>query len=162
MKNIYLTHILTTTKTTKENKKMSKELLEKIYSLSIVNPENTNAKAYGITNNGGNMDSILVSNCADVYDLIDEIDADKLQANYNYFSILTTGWAAPLNEHGEIDGAPSEHKDRRRVTLVVGIDIDNKALVGSALKFDDDDEMVFDFGDATGSLATAILNLLEV
>lgn len=141
---------------------MSKELLEKIYNLSIVDPEITNAKAYGIKNNEDNMSSILVSNCADVYDLIDEIDADKLQTNYNYFSILTTGWAAPLGKNGEVEGAPSKHKDRRRVTLVVGIDIDNKALVGSALKFDDDDEMVFDFGDATGSLATAILNLLEV
>jgi hypothetical protein len=140
---------------------MSKELLEKIYSLSIVNPENTNAKAYGITNNGGNMDSILVANSADVYDLIEHIDADKLQSNYNYFSVLTTGWAAPLNEHGEIDGAPSEHKDRRRVTLVIGINIDDKELVGSALKFDDDDEIIFDFGDATGSLANAILELLE-
>jgi hypothetical protein len=140
---------------------MSKELLEKIYSLSIVNPENTNAKAYGITNNGGNMDSILVANSADVYDLIEHIDADKLQSNYNYFSVLTTGWAAPLNEHGEIDGAPSKHKDRRRVTLVIGINIDDKVLVGSALKFDDDDEIIFDFGDATGSLANAILELLE-
>jgi hypothetical protein len=130
---------------------MSKELLEKIYSLSIVNPENTNAKAYGITNNGGNMDS----------NLIEHIDADKLQSNYNYFSVLTTGWAAPLNEHGEIDGAPSKHKDRRRVTLVIGINIDDKVLVGSALKFDDDDEIIFDFGDATGSLANAILELLE-
>lgn len=141
---------------------MSKELLEKIYNLSIVDPEITNAKAYGIKKNEDNMSSTLVSHCADVYDLIDEIDADKLQTNYNYFSILTTGWAAPLGDNGEIQGAPSQHKDRRRVTLVVGIDIDNKALVGSTLKFDDDDEMVFDFGDATGSLANAILNLLEV
>lgn len=141
---------------------MSKELLEKIYNLSIVDPEITNAKAYGINKNEDNLSSILVSDCADVYDLIDEIDADKLQSNYNYFSILTTGWAAPLNENGEIDGAPSQHKDRRRVTLVVGVDIDNKVLVGSALKFDDDEEIIFDFGDATGSLANAILNLLEV
>ena len=140
---------------------MSKELLEKIYSLSIVNPENTNAKAYGITDNGGNMDSILVANSPDVYDLIEDIDADKLQSNYNYFSILTTGWAAPLNEKGEIDGAPSQHKDRRRVTIVIGLSIDDKKLIGSALKFDDDEEMVFDFGDATGSLANAILELLE-
>ena len=140
---------------------MSKELLEKIYSLSIVNPENTNAKAYGITNNGGNMDSILVANSADVYDLIEHIDADKLQSNYNYFSVLTTGWAAPLGKNGEVEGAPSEHKDRRRVTLVIGINIDDKELVGSALKFDDDDEIIFDFGDATGSLANAILELLE-
>jgi hypothetical protein len=107
------------------------------------------------------MDSILVANSADVYDLIEHIDADKLQSNYNYFSVLTTGWAAPLNEHGEIDGAPSKHKDRRRVTLVIGINIDDKVLVGSALKFDDDDEIIFDFGDATGSLANAILELLE-
>ena len=140
---------------------MSKELLEKIYSLSIVNPENTNAKAYGITNNGGNMDSILVANSPDVYDLLEYVDADKLQSNYNYFSVLTTGWAAPLGKNGEVEGAPSEHKDRRRVTLVIGISIDDKELIGSALKFDDDDEIIFDFGDATGSLANAILELLE-
>jgi hypothetical protein len=140
---------------------MSKELLEKIYSLSIVNPENTNAKAYGITNNGGNMDSILVANSPDVYDLLEYVDADKLQSNYNYFSVLTTGWAAPLGKNGEVEGAPSKHKDRRRVTLVIGISIDDKELIGSALKFDDDDEIIFDFGDATGSLANAILELLE-
>ena len=74
---------------------------------------------------------------------------------------MTTGWAAPLNEKGEIDGAPSQHKDRRRVTIVIGLSIDDKKLIGSALKFDDDEEMVFDFGDATGSLANAILELLE-
>jgi hypothetical protein len=69
-------------------------------------------------------------------------------------AIVTTGWAAPLNADGSVDGPPSQHEQRRRVRLVVVV-ADNG--VASVLRFEDEpDEVVTDPGSATGSLAEAI------
>jgi hypothetical protein len=62
---------------------------------------------------------------------------------------------------GEIEGKPSEHKDRRRVTLITAIDVNAKDIIGSIIDFEDSDELVFDNGNATGSLAEAMLGLVQ-
>jgi hypothetical protein len=69
-------------------------------------------------------------------------------------AVVTTGWAAPLAADGTIEGAPSEHAERRRVRLIVVV-ADNG--VASALRFaDEPDDVITDPGSATGSLAEAI------
>ena len=78
---------------------------------------------------------------------------------FEYVSVVTSGWAAPLNSDGEVDGAPSKHPDRRRVALAIAFSITNKNIIGSVLKFDDADEKVYDFNNATGSLADAIIEM---
>ena len=97
----------------------------------------------------------------DIYDMIDGIHDDKIVENssFQYYAFITYGWAAPLNENGEPDGQPSKHPQKRRVRLVISVNPDDVS-VGSALEFEDSpDDIVFDFGSATGSLNDAILSL---
>lgn len=97
-----------------------------------------------------------VASQPDVYDLLFSIDT-KVEADKGIIVIATTGWAAPLNEDGEVDGPPSANPDRRRVRLVIG------AFAGafaSVMRFEDGQhDIVTDDGEATGTLAEAILAL---
>ena len=89
----------------------------------------------------------------DVYELLDA-PSSALARMFDAAAIVTTGWAAPLAEDGSVDGAPSEHAQRRRVRLVVVV-ADNG--VASALRFaDEPNNVITDPGSATGSLADAI------
>jgi len=95
----------------------------------------------------------------DVYYLLDEIsNMLSLIKGYESFSVLATGWAAPLDENYEDEMVPpSEHPKRRRVRLVVTAD---DVGVASVLRFSDDpEEIIIDGGMAKGSLADAIDNL---
>jgi hypothetical protein len=97
----------------------------------------------------------LLSAHPDVYELLQ----DKYNlSNYLGAIIHTTGWAAPLDENGEVNGAPSKHAQRRRVALASCV---TNNSVGSALSFDDEEEMIMDPGSATGSLAEALLKFWE-
>lgn len=107
-----------------------------------------NAVLYGVTADGSHFE---LGRAGDVYDL--------LAVSYNgggvvALAIHTTGWAAPLNEDGECDGAPSAHPSRRRVALVA---VATAQGMASALSFaDEPDEIVTDEGQATGMLAEAL------
>ena len=138
------------------------QTMEVIYKLSVATQEDSGvASIFGITGDQiANMNATTLGNGEDIYDLIDEIDKSSLNS-YSYVSVLTSGWAAPLGENGEVEGRPSEHKLRRRVRLAVILDIIGKSIVGSVLKFDDDEDFVFDNGNATGSLSDAILGLVQ-
>jgi hypothetical protein len=97
----------------------------------------------------------LLSAHPDVYEL--------LQHPYNlskYVGIIihTTGWAAPLSEDGEVEGAPSKHALRRRVALAACV---TSISVASALSFSDEEDIIIDPGTATGSLADALLSFWE-
>ena len=92
----------------------------------------------------------------DVYELLDTtMVADALQA-YGYASVITCGWAAPLADDGETNEvAPSKHPKRRRVRLVL---VTDGISIASVLRFSDtQDETMVDEGQATGSLADALL-----
>lgn len=92
----------------------------------------------------------------DVYDLLDtNMVADAIQA-YGYAAVITCGWAAPLAEDGENNEvAPSNHPKRRRVRLVC---VTDGISIASVLRFSDtQDETMTDEGNATGSLADALL-----
>jgi hypothetical protein len=94
----------------------------------------------------------------DVYDLLDSDTAVKVAQVSDYIALVTTGWAAPLNSEGEAEGAPSEHPAKRRVRLSV---FASRESVVSVLRFQDEPtEPVVDEGQATGSLADAVQNLL--
>ncbi len=97
----------------------------------------------------------LLSAHPDVYELL---EANYNLSNYAGAIIHTTGWAAPLDENGEVNGAPSKHAERRRIALASCV---TNNSVGSALSFADEEEMVMDPGSATGSLAEALLKFWE-
>lgn len=91
----------------------------------------------------------------DVYEILEE--------NFNLSSYIgviihTSGWAAPLDDDGEVSTAPSKHDLRRRVALAACV---TDSSVGSALSFSDDKEFILDPGSATGSLAEALLQFWE-
>jgi hypothetical protein len=73
----------------------------------------------------------------------------------SYFGIIlyTAGWAAPLNDNGEMDQIPSLSPLKRRVALAAAV---TDQSMGSALSFQDDSEIVVDPGSAVGMLAEAL------
>ncbi len=87
----------------------------------------------------------------DVYELLNTEEFNL----YNYLGVIihTTGWAAPLDEDGNVGTAPSKHLMRRRIGLAACV---TDHSVGSAISFADDSEIITDPGSATGSLADAL------
>ena len=89
----------------------------------------------------------------DVYELL-EAPSSALARMFHAAAIVTTGWAAPLDPDGQVQGPPSAHAQRRRVRLTVLV---SNSGVASVLRFaDEPDDVVTDPGSATGSLAEAI------
>lgn len=143
-------------------KEQNEALLDEIFNVSSIHPEITDAKAYGIsTNANGELKSTLIDFGPDVYELIETVSDQDKHMLFEYVSVVTGGWAAPLNSNGEIDGAPSQHPNRRRVALAIAVSIANKNIIGSVLKFDDSEDRVYDYNQATGSLAEAMSMLFE-
>lgn len=135
--------------------------LREIFEAINVDTDESVSKTYGLTYVDGKLGMKLIDQAADVYQMIDNIDSDKKvhNKNFDYIAFVTHGWAAPLNKDGGVNGAPSKHPERRRVRLIASVDMNNPTSIDSVLKFADDDELVFDMGQATGSLSEAILGL---
>ena len=108
--------------------------------------EMTNAVLYGVTEDGSNFE---LGRAPDVYDLL---DGEYPSAGVVGLAIHTTGWAAPLNSDGEVEGAPSKHPERRRVALVTVMTAEG---MGSALSFADDPDEVITDSSGTGQLSDA-------
>lgn len=97
----------------------------------------------------------------DVYDLLESPKTLTAIQNQDAFVVLTCGWAAPIEKDiSELEGiAPSQHPMRRRVRLVVGV---NSIGVASVLRFQNEPtEIVTDEGNAKGSLADAVMDLMD-
>ena len=118
-----------------------------------------NSRLYGI-NIGDETEPTLtfLKASPDVYELLEDEDSVKAKQGYEYIGIVTTGWAAPLNEDGEAEGAPSQHPEKRRVRLMI---VASRRGVASVIRFEDDsDSQITDPGSATGSLADAVLGFV--
>lgn len=117
------------------------------------------ARAYGINKNGN---LCFLAQHPDVYDLLETKEVGLVRM-FDACVILTTGWASPLGANGEVEGRPSEHPQRRRVRLaiVVSDDVEGSPVgVANILCFQDDPENpILDLGNATGSLAEAVINI---
>lgn len=92
----------------------------------------------------------------DVYDLLESPETLTAIKGEEFFGVLTSGWAAPIEECDE-DTPPSKAKERRRVRLFVSATEDGAI---SVLRFKDNpNETIIDEGTAKGSLADAVLDL---
>ena len=92
----------------------------------------------------------------DVYDLLESPETLTAIKGEEFFGVLTSGWAAPIEKCDE-DTPPSWAVGRRRVRLFVSATEDGAI---SVLRFKDKpDETVIDEGTAKGSLADAVLDL---
>jgi hypothetical protein len=113
--------------------------------------EMNNAVLYGVTEDGSNFE---LGRAPDVYDLL---DGEYPSAGVVGLAVHTTGWAAPLNSDGEVEGAPSKHPERRRVALVTVMTAEG---MGSALSFADDPDEVITDSSGTGQLSDALKECL--
>lgn len=111
------------------------------------------------TDNDGVTVEPVLSN-PDVYELIEEAIAETPFSvrSSDILAVVTSGWAAPLNADGSVDGPPSQHAMRRRVRLMAFVRRSDLTMA-SILRFGDTDEVNIDAGEATGSLAEAMLSL---
>lgn len=113
------------------------------------------AQLYGVSVSDDETVSLtILASEPDVYDLLEK-PSSIYNPKFSAFAVLTSGWAAPIEEDGSIDGAPSNHPKRRRVRLAV---VANAFTgVSSVLRFSDEpDDVITDPGSATGSLADAV------
>jgi hypothetical protein len=110
-----------------------------------------NAVLYGVTEDGSNFE---LGRAPDIYDLLEgEYPSNGIIG----LAVHTTGWAAPLNENGETDGAPSKHPERRRVALVTVMTTEG---MGSALSFADEPDEIITDESGTGQLSDALKKCL--
>lgn len=71
--------------------------------------------------------------------------------------VLTSGWAAPLGDDGQVEGAPSAHPERRRVFVTCSVARDGSQAARMEFAGGDGDTVTDDNG--TGSLAFALDSL---
>jgi len=126
-----------------------------------------NASLIGISLDGdGNFYNIHpdVAQGGDVYDLLSDVDPKEL-SRFGAIGLVTCGWAAPLpkdydNEKmvDSLDTPPSQHPEKRRVRLFICASRDSMA---SVIRFQDQDEVVVDEGEAVGPLANAVQHLMR-
>ena len=113
--------------------------------------EMSNAILYGVTKDGSYFE---LGRAPDVYDLL---DGEYPCTGIVGLAVHTTGWAAPLNKDGGVDGQPSKHPERRRVALVT---VKTAEGVFSALSFaDNPDELITD-ENGSGQLSDALKKCL--
>ena len=122
------------------------------------------AIAYGVlVNNDLTVQMEQIASNGDIYDMLYGNPALSSQVkNYDFLTFATCGWAAPIKDGNPDDNdlAPSQHPEKRRVRLLVSA---NTALqFGNSITFNDDlENPIFDYGDAKGSLAEAIADLMK-
>lgn len=141
---------------------MNDNTLYEVFQALNIDRDEATAKAYGLTYVDNQLVAKFLDDHGDIYDLIENLNDDKVisNTNFDYFTLITHGWAAPLNSDGEVDGAPSKHPERRRVRLVIAVDIKNGNDMASIMEFSNDpDNLIYDHGNATGSLAEAVNSL---
>jgi hypothetical protein len=121
--------------------------------------EMRNAQMYSLIENDNEVSMTLAGESGDIYDLIMSRDALQVAKVSDFIALVTCGWASPRdNSDDDDDVAPSQHPLRRRVRLLV---LAGKDGMASCLRFSDTpDEVITDNGTATGSLATALYDLI--
>ena len=121
-----------------------------------------NAKVFGVMLND-NLDIEIkpIKTGVDVYDLIsDSVEVFEAVNKYDLITVATCGWAAPIGNDNDDETPPSKHPERRRVRLLTSANTNYQ--IGSSISFKDNpDEPVFDYGNAKGSLADAITELIN-
>lgn len=112
--------------------------------------------AVAVGDNGTATLTEITSN-GDVYELLESKKAIEGLAINEQVCLATCGWAAPVDDDGDDEIAPSQHPKKRRVRLCIFV---NDEGVASVLRFqDDEDNPITDDGNAEGSLADAVSTL---
>lgn len=130
----------------------TKEITERmVRELPVTDEGLSQAGLYGVLATG---ETFHMASAYDLYDLLDEVEPSPLRIVG--LAVTTSGWAAPLNADGEVEGTPSSHPARRRVLLVALVTAEE--LI-SSMRFADDEQVVTDDG-GEGALADALREAL--
>lgn len=123
----------------------------------------TNEAHIGIITESMTLSKELMSG-GDIYELLGELGELVKKNGYPNdavgVALDTCGWAAPIGTDDDGTVSPSQNKLRRRVRLVTVLFTNGKQA--SVLKFEDTNEEVLDFGEASGPLADAIRDAFTV
>ena len=150
-------------------KKLSKKqfvtVVENIHNKINYSFDSKHCEAFGVLiDKELNVQIEKIDSSSDIYDMLDT-DNDELLSqinNYDMISFATNGWAAPTSKDDDeySDLPPSQHPQKRRVRLLSSANIHDQ--VGSSILFSDDiDSPVYDYGDARGTMASAIIELMD-
>lgn len=132
----------------------TKEIVEKmVRELPFQEARLPEVGLYGVLETG---DTFQIGSDFDVYHLLSQ-QVEKSSLKLAGLAVTTSGWAAPLNADGEVEGAPSEHPERRRVLLVALVTAEE---IMSAVRFADTEEINLD-SNGTGALADALREAFE-
>jgi len=101
----------------------------------------------------------VLSRHGNIYEALGDALYVETEGSVIGYAMETVGWAAPL-KNGEVEGAPSQHPERRRVRLTsIALHESGQA---SVLEFaDTPGEYTTDEGEAIGPLATQLGALLK-
>ena len=97
----------------------------------------------------------VIAEDADIYDMLEDVlNVVKLhEAGFKSFAISTCGWAAPIKDGDDEDRPASKHPERVRVRLVTLL---HNGKMGSAIHFQGKEEILYETGNAQGSLKVAL------
>jgi hypothetical protein len=98
----------------------------------------------------------------DVYDMLDDDDVANTLANADNiaFGVLVYGWAAPMtDDETENDVPPSQHKDKKRVRVLITACEHNKFV--TFIRFEHNPDTADVQTDGEGSMADAISALIK-
>ena len=129
--------------------------INQIYELLSFDQKDERAVAYGLNINNEDSNYRVIGEDGDIYQLIENLKVDKFATNFDFVSIITYGWAAPIQESVNQDIPPSQANGRRRVRLMIVAEKASAGIIGSALNFKDNDEVIYDDNVATGPLRDA-------
>jgi len=151
-------------------KKLSKKqfitVVENIHNKVDYAFDSKHCEAFGVLiDKDLNVQIEKIDSSKDIYDMLDTDNDNLLNQinNYDMVSFATNGWAAPTSKDDDDEYsnlAPSQHPQKRRVRLLSSANIYDQ--VGSSIMFSDDiDSPVYDYGDARGTMANAIIELMD-
>lgn len=106
-------------------------------------------------NSDGETVASLAGSFADIYDGLDDFASRSVAALVG-LGVVTSGWAAPIDNDNA--GLPSEHPQRRRVSLVYVAKYTGQCA--SRIYFPDNGEII-DEGEGRGQLAEYVLEALS-
>ena len=135
------------------------------FNLTMMKPFNLEAAhIYGVEVFPGERPMMIpVAEHPDIYTMLDSSSVAEDISPYTMFAIVTTGWAAPIEDVADVEDGlpPSKHPKRRRVRVLMLVDQETDQIM-SSLRFGDSDDVIYnEEREGAGSLMDAVESLMR-
>ena len=128
------------------------ETLKYLNNLSMFGKQKLEDKKSMFYSVSGESTSLIMEH-GDIYEMLENPVASAVAIASDSVVVSTCGWASP-NNAGEQMIPPSQHSERRRVSLLICA---NSTETASVIRFSDDwENPIYDEGEAVGFLADAV------